>query len=223
MFVPILDAEDGYGLTYGALFCGHRIQQYHAACDRPDELGRRQTCGSGISKGVFLTVRPPDPDGRARSAPDASVLRQRRGPKARVGQSRMAADASRSRGQRGRLAVIDAAGDEQNAKSIGADLILDTRVDPLLPHNAIYARAAIDRIRFSDSPAVRTELDATGYIGIYRGTVLAVRAGREDMSEPAPAYFKSILGGSSNLRGFRAGAQRRRYADCPVRRSCASR
>ena len=35
--------------------------------------------------------------------------------------------------------------------------------------------------------------------------MLAVRAVREDMSEPAPAYFKSILGGSSNLRGFRAG------------------
>jgi hemolysin activation/secretion protein len=53
---------------------------------------------------------------------------------------------------------------------------------------------------------VRTELDATGYIGIYRGTVLAVRAVHEDMSEPAPPYFKSILGGSRNLRGFRAGA-----------------
>lgn len=35
--------------------------------------------------------------------------------------------------------------------------------------------------------------------------VLALRAVREDMSRLAPPFFKSILGGSSNLRGFRAG------------------
>ena len=28
---------------------------------------------------------------------------------------------------------------------------------------------------------------------------------REDFSRPAPAFYKSILGGSRNLRGFRAG------------------
>jgi outer membrane protein assembly factor BamA len=94
---------------------------------------------------------------------------------------------------------------QEKAKSIGADLILDTRVDPLLPHNAIYVSAAVERLRFSASSALKTEFDANGYIGIYRGTMLALRAVREDMSRPAPLFFKSILGGSSNLRGFRAG------------------
>jgi hemolysin activation/secretion protein len=52
---------------------------------------------------------------------------------------------------------------------------------------------------------VRTDVDANGYLGLYRGAVLALRAVREDFSRPAPAYYKSILGGSRNLRGFRAG------------------
>jgi hemolysin activation/secretion protein len=38
-----------------------------------------------------------------------------------------------------------------------------------------------------------------------RGAVLAVRALRLDASRALPAYYKSILGGSSSLRGFRAG------------------
>ena len=35
--------------------------------------------------------------------------------------------------------------------------------------------------------------------------VLALRALREDVSQPVPAFYKSILGGSSNLRGFQPG------------------
>jgi len=42
-------------------------------------------------------------------------------------------------------------------------------------------------------------------VGIYRGTILALRVQREDFNKPAPAFYKSMLGGSSNLRGFRAG------------------
>jgi outer membrane protein assembly factor BamA len=90
-------------------------------------------------------------------------------------------------------------------RSVGTDLILDTRLDPLLPSNAVYARAAIDRITFADMPRVRTELEANGYLAIYRGSVLALRVVREDISRTAPPFFKSVLGGADTLRGFRAG------------------
>src|SRR5205823_14031070 len=54
-------------------------------------------------------------------------------------------------------------------------------------------------------PIVRTELEADGYLGLYRGSVLALRTLREDMSRTAPPFFKSVLGGADTLRGFRAG------------------
>ncbi len=75
-----------------------------------------------------------------------------------------------------------------------------------MPHNAIFVRSAVERLFFSPTgTAVRTEIDANGYVGLYRGMVLALRAVREDFSQPAPAFYKSVLGGSRNLRGFRAG------------------
>src|SRR5262249_51826968 len=74
------------------------------------------------------------------------------------------------------------------------------------PHNAIYVRASADRLRFPDRSLWRSNLDGSGYLGLYHGIVLALRAFHQDVSRPAPAYYKSILGGTSNLRGFRAGA-----------------
>ena len=98
------------------------------------------------------------------------------------------------------------AGQDVEAGSIGTDVVVDTRVDPLMPYNAIYVRAAAERLRFSSSnTAIRTEIDANGYVGLYRGMVLVLRAVREDFNRPAPFFYKSILGGSRNLRGFRAG------------------
>jgi len=92
------------------------------------------------------------------------------------------------------------------ARSIAGDVVVDTRVDPLMPFNAVFVRSVVERLNFSNSySATRTEIDANGYVGLYRGMVLAVRALREDFSRPAPAFYKSLLGGSRNLRGFRAG------------------
>ena len=40
------------------------------------------------------------------------------------------------------------AGQEVDARSIGADVVVDTRVDPLMPHNAIFVRSAVERLHF---------------------------------------------------------------------------
>ena len=57
-----------------------------------------------------------------------------------------------------------------DARSIGADVVYDTRIDPLMPHNAVYARAAVEHLSFASRPAIRMEIDANGYIGLYRGS-----------------------------------------------------
>ena len=205
MFAPILDAEDGYGLTYGALLS---ITGYRNTTRRvivPISWGGDKRAALEFQKEFSRRFAPRIRTGalvQRRTHPffDSDSDRKRIWGRAEWPLTRRVRAGSEVAWQSSLLQ-----GDDLTSKSIGADLVLDTRVDPLQPHNAIYARAVIDRIRFPSRSAVRTELDATGYIGIYRGTVLAVRAGREDMSEPAPAYFKSMLGGSSNLRGFRAG------------------
>jgi outer membrane protein assembly factor BamA len=205
MFVPVLDAEDGYGLTYGVQFA---VTEYRNTTRRlliPLTWGGDKRAAIELHKELSV-----------RFAPDVRIgaIAQRRthpffdsnADRARLfGRSEW----QLARGVRGGGEIAWQAsklvGEEENTKSIGADLIVDTRVDPLLPHNAIYVRGAVERLKFSDDAAVRTELDANAYIGLYRGTLLAIRGLHFDISRPAPAYFKSILGGSRNLRGFRAG------------------
>ena len=90
----------------------------------------------------------------------------------------------------------------------GADLVFDTRLDPMLARNAVFARAAWDRTTFPGVPggAVnQTSVDARGYVGLPGQNVLAVRALREDADRSVPPYLKSMLGGLPNLRGFRRG------------------
>ena len=96
---------------------------------------------------------------------------------------------------------------DDTLQSITADVVLDTRLDPLLPRNAVYAAASWERTEFeSGGQADRTRVDARGYLGLIGQTVLVARAVREDANRPLPPYLKSLLGGWSSLRGFAAGA-----------------
>jgi outer membrane protein assembly factor BamA len=90
---------------------------------------------------------------------------------------------------------------------VGADVAFDTRLNPLMPRNAVYARASWDRLDVLRS-GVRHQvrLDAQGFVGLWGQTVLALRARREDFNKPAPPYLRSLLGGWASLRGFKAGA-----------------
>jgi hemolysin activation/secretion protein len=52
----------------------------------------------------------------------------------------------------------------------------------------------------------RTGLEGEAYLGLPWQMVLAARADRTDADRPLPPYFKTLVGGWSSLRGFRAGA-----------------
>jgi outer membrane protein assembly factor BamA len=206
MFVPILDAEDGYGFTYGAQFAftGHRSTQRRVvvpaswggdkriAAEYQQEFSRRSV--PRLRAGALL---------QRRTHPFFDENADRR----RVwGRTEWRILRDLHAGAEVAWESSSLAGQKVEARSFGADVIVDTRVDPLMPHNAIFVRSTVERLHFSASnTAVRTEVDANGYLGVYRGTVLALRAVREAFSRPAPAFYKSMLGGSRNLRGFRAG------------------
>jgi outer membrane protein assembly factor BamA len=206
MFLPILDAEDGYGFTYGVQFAfvGHRTARRRVLV--PASWGGDKRIAAEFQQEFSPRFAP-----RLR----AGALIQRRthpffdqnADRKRVwGRTEWRIHRDVRAGSEVAWQTSSLAGENVDARSVGADVIVDTRVDPLMPHNAIFVRSAVERLHFSSTnTAVRTEIDANGYVGIYRGTILALRVQREDFSKPAPAFYKSMLGGSSNLRGFRAG------------------
>ena len=205
MLLPILAAEDGYGLTYGARISyvgvtGRRGRvslplswggQKRAAIefDRPFTSGplTRLQVGAGLQR-----VRNPgfDVDDSRRLA----WARAERG----VGPVRIGGTAEWQR--------VRFASEEDDVRSGGLDLTIDTRHDPQLPRNAVLASASWTRLSFGSGGDVnRTTLEGRGYVGLVGQSVLVVRARREDADQPLPPAFQSLLGGSANLRGFRAG------------------
>jgi outer membrane protein assembly factor BamA len=206
MFVPILGAEDGYGITYGAqfAFAGHRTNRRRIVV--PASWGGDKRIGAEYQQEFSRRFAP-----RLRTG---AFVQRRTHPffddnadRARVwGRTEWPLLRRVRTGAEVAWQSSSLVGQTVEAKSIGADIVVDTRIDPLMPHNAIFVRSAVERLHFSPSNnAVRTEIDANGYVGVYRGIVIALRAVREDFSHPAPAFYKSLLGGSRNLRGFRAG------------------
>jgi len=70
-----------------------------------------------------------------------------------------------------------------------------------------YARAAVEHLSFDTATAVnRTDLDVRGYVGLPGQSILVLRGQRQGADTPLPPYLKALLGGMSNLRGFRAGS-----------------
>lgn len=206
MFVPILGAEDGYGLTYGAQFALMGPRNPRRRVVIPASWGGDKRIGAEFQQEFRRRFVP-----RLRSG---AMLQRRTHPfyddnadRARVwGRTEWPIVRDVRAGADVAWQSSTLAGEKTEARSISADVVLDTRLDPLMPHNAVFVRSAIERLYFASSTsAVRTEIDANGYVGLYRGTVLALRGVQEDFSRPAPAFYKSLLGGSRNLRGFRAG------------------
>jgi outer membrane protein assembly factor BamA len=205
MYAPILDAEDGYGWTYGVQVAVTGNANTASRVIFPLSWGGNKRAGAEFQQ-----------DFSKRWAPRLStgaVVQRRRHPFFRSNADRrrvwgrgewvllksMRAGATVAFE---RAALLDR---RDTTHSIGGDLVLDTRTDQFLPRNAIYARAALDRRRFTSFSLIQTNLEVNGYLGVYLGSVLVLRALREDASRALPPSFKSILGGADNLRGFRAG------------------
>ncbi len=99
---------------------------------------------------------------------------------------------------------VSFAGADDRFGHAGADVVVDTRLDPVLPRNAIYTRAAWEHVAL-DGGFERIDFEARGFVGLFGQNILALRAVRNDASRPLPPYLQPLLGGMANLRGFRAG------------------
>jgi outer membrane protein assembly factor BamA len=224
LLLPILGREDGYGFTYGARvtlpdpnWMGKRSRitfpmtwgaTKRAGVDLEKRLDRgpldRVTAGGSISRRTNLAYEVPDDRARLFIRGEREFART----------LRLGATTAWQR------ASFEGVADQ--FAQVGGDVTVDTRVDPVLARNAVYARASWDHLRFGDGPlaspvepgryagyrgsANRTELDGRGYLGVVGQLVLAGRVQREDSDRPLPPYLQPELGGLTTLRGFRAGS-----------------
>jgi outer membrane protein assembly factor BamA len=206
MFMPIFDVEDGYGVTAGA-----RLAYVGAAGSR-SRLSFPLTAGGTKRAGVeFDRTFSRGPLTRVELG---SAIQRQKNPAYDVNDDRRRLWARAER-VAGPLRLTTTAGKQwvtfggvdDDLRSVGGAVAIDTRVDPVMPRNALFATASIDRLFVASGGAVsRTRLDGRGYLGLFRQNVLVLRAVRESADATLPLYLRSMLGGWSSLRGFAAGS-----------------
>jgi len=205
MFLPLLSAEDGYGLIYGGQIGIPNPAGRDSRLSFPLTWGGDKRAAAEFEKDYDA--------GRTRLIGTAAINRRthpyfdrdedRGRLTARI--EREIAHAVRIGATSGwqHVSFLDATDSFFHA---GADVVVDTRLDPVLAYNAVYARASWEHLDFrSGGSNNRSELEGRGYIGLVGQTVLVVRGLRDDASDPLPVYLEPMLGGLANLRGFKAG------------------
>jgi outer membrane protein assembly factor BamA len=205
-WLPILNYEDGYGLTYGVQFGFANSLGDRSRLSIPLTWGGERRAALEVERsfdrGPLSRVSGAlSIDRRVNPHYDASDLRQ--GARVEIERSllrwlRVEAD--------GRVEQVDFGGiyDARHWAG-GVHVTLDTRIDPSFPRNAVHVRAGWERLAFPDGSAGRWLADARGYLGVGGSAVLALRAQIATSSHPLPAPEQVLLGGKESLRGYRAG------------------
>ncbi len=206
MFLPVLNVEDGYGWTYGVRFALPNVAGSRSRLAMPLTWGGDKRAAVQLEKdfdrgpldrvvGGLSVSRREHPfyeldDDRFRVA---TRVERDLWPQLRAG------------GTIG-MEQVNFLADDTRFLQTGADLVLDTRVDPVLARNAVYARAAWDRYAISGSDASQQySVDLRGYGGFVGQSVVVGRFYRTASDKVLPPFLQPILGGMDNLRGFKAG------------------
>jgi outer membrane protein assembly factor BamA len=206
MFMPILQYADGYGFSYGARASFVDVLGPNGRVSVPLTWGGTKRAAVEIDRA--LSRGPLD-----RVEGGVSISR-RRNPHYELDDDRRQVWAGASRtipgglrvGVHGSLANVTFAGMDDRLAIYGADVVLDTRADPVFPRNALLAGVGWETLEPREGRRVsRTRAEATGYVGLAGQPVLSVRAHYSGAGGPLPAYERYLLGGAGTLRGYRAG------------------
>lgn len=206
MFFPILTYDDGYGFTYGGrvstvdlLGAGERLSvpltwggTKRAALEFERTFKRGPLTRVFSSFGIWNRENPHFDIGDTRVELKARAERQF------AHMVRIGADASRSSVSFGQL--------DDQIWTFGTNVVLDTRGDPAFPGNAIVLGAGWSELNVRGLDKInRYNTDARGYVRVVRQAVVAGRVQYFNTDATLPPYERLLLGGSSNLRGFRTG------------------
>ena len=204
MWMPILKHEDGYGFTYGARLAFNESIGQRSRLSMPLTWGGERRLGleaersfdgpiSIVRGGVSLYRRVNPffevPDRRTEARVEAD--------KVFTSWLRAGVDA--------RVAKVEFGPDyEKRHSAAGFHTVVDTRIDPSFPRNAIHTRIGWERLSFG-AEAGRWSTDARGYIGVGGSLVLALRAQAVRSDASLPFAEQSLLGGSGTVRGYEFG------------------
>lgn len=205
LFLPILDYDDGYGFTYGVR------ASYVGLFGPRSRLSFPLTWGG--SKQVAAQVDKRPAFGPVSRLEGSASLWRRRNPHYRIEDTRRELRVRGERALAGALRVgvsgawtgVSFADLDDTFSAIGADVTLDTRHDPDLPRNAVFARAGWESLRFGSGAVNRYQMDLRGYVPFIGPSVVAVRLLRAGADAPLPPYERYLVGGAASLRGHRAG------------------
>ena len=205
MWMPILKHEDGYGFTYGARLAFKDSLGDRSRLSVPMTWGGERRIGleaersfdgpiSIVRGGVSLYRRVNPyfevPDRRTEAKVEADKIITswlRAGVDARVANVQFGPDY------------------DHRHSSAGFHTVVDTRIDPSFPRNAIHTEIGWEKLHFGGS-AGRWATDARGYIGLPRSSmVLALRAQLIRADSILPSAEQSLLGGSGTVRGYETG------------------
>jgi len=216
MWLPILDYEDGYGFTYGARVSLVNSLGPRSRISFPATWGGERRAAMEVDR-TFVS-RP-----LTRLHGDVSISR-RENPHYEIGDTRRQVSGRAERaltpwlriGGGGRFTDVNFGGTDDDGRFFptwhgqyfapGADVVIDTRVDPAFPRNAIHAAFGIEQLRFVDDVNIRRWTgDASAYVGLIGSSVLAVRALTSQVNQILPAFEQALLGGEGSLRGYDVG------------------
>lgn len=206
LYLPILRWDEGYGVAYGV-----RVA-------RPDAFGPQTRITVPLSWGAERRLGLQAErtfEGRAvrRVEADVSIAR-RQHPFYRVSDVRhrigIRLETPAARHVRGDLTSaweqVRFGGGTDRLMRLGGGATLDTRTDPWLARNAVFARAAVERLWSRERGAIATTVvDVRGYLGLRGSPVLVVRLFRDGASAARPPFEQRMLGGYDVLRGVRFG------------------
>ena len=209
MWMPILDVEDGYGFTYGARVSLVDVLGSSTRVSVPLSWGGRRRAAVEVERrferGPLSRVEVSGGITR-REDPGLEVGDQRTGVEGHV--ERILSPWLRV-GAHGSVANVRF-GDEADDRLgiLGANVVADTRHDPVFPRNALFASLGWERLWFDRSAdSSRLRLQARGYVGLASRLVLVVGGTHARAADPLPLYEQELLGGGA-LRGFRLGFRR---------------
>jgi hypothetical protein len=207
MFLPILGYADGYGLTYGGrvstfnlMGAGERLSvPLTWGATKRAALELERTFKSGPLTRVLTSVGIWNRENPFYDIDDQRVEWTGRAERLFAGRLRTGIEASR--------ASVSFAPLDDDLWTVGADVTLDTRRDPAFPANAVLIGGGWSALHVSGAePIHRYNTDARGYLRVFRQNVIAGRVQYFDADAALPPYERLLLGGASNLRGFRAGS-----------------
>jgi outer membrane protein assembly factor BamA len=208
MFMPLFTSEDGYGVAYGVRTTWPNPFGWGGRLSFPATLGGtkaasvefQQEPARGPFQRIELGASLSQRENPFYDADDDRTRVWARGEHQFTDSLRAGAVVGWER--------VDFLDENDRFVRVGVDVTFDTRLDAFLARNAVYARAAWERLGFIDGRAAthRLNFEAQGHIGLVGPSVLVLRAQRSDANNPLPLAMQPLLGGMNTLRGFGAGS-----------------